>query len=328
MKSRGAAHQRREDAASAQDVAEGAGGGSGPTGGGWRFSGGKRATRGTPQGGVVSPLLANIYMNRYLRSFRLYGLDRRYGARLVNYADDFVVLCRHGAAEVLAQTRRWLRQMGLTLNEQKTRRVRRAARGVRLPGLHLRADATHRKDGHGTWVPRLPGRRCRGSRGASGRSSDRATRRRGTRWWRAQPRAARVGGYFCYGTRCTAYRAVDRYVVRTGPALSAPAAQGPLARDAALLRATCVFGELGVLRLQASSLGPPAHASGVRPVREPDAGKPHVRFDEEGRETSDGPLGEWTPDPKGRKQWGAAGPVHDRARPSLYRSSRASPTAS
>src|SRR5213594_2576921 len=54
------------------------------------------------------------------------------------------------------------------------------------------------------------------------------------------------------------------------------------------------------------------------PVREPDAGKPHVRFDEEGRETRDGPFGEWTPDPKGRKRWGAAGPVHDRARPSLY----------
>jgi RNA-directed DNA polymerase len=57
-------------------------------GGGWRFSGGKRATRGTPQGGVVSLLLANVYMNRYLRVFRLRALDRWYGARLVNYADD------------------------------------------------------------------------------------------------------------------------------------------------------------------------------------------------------------------------------------------------
>ena len=56
----------------------------------------------------------------------------------------------------------------------------------------------------------------------------------------------------------------------------------------------------------------------MKPVREPDAGKLHVRFDEEGRETRDGPFGEWTPAPKGRKRWGAAGPVHDRARPSLY----------
>src|SRR5712692_9509480 len=66
-----------------------------------RMSGGKKATRGTPQGGVASPLLANIYMHRFIKAFRKYGLDRRYGAVLVTYADDFVVLCRHDAVEVL-----------------------------------------------------------------------------------------------------------------------------------------------------------------------------------------------------------------------------------
>src|SRR5262249_57006414 len=55
-------------------------------GGGWRLSGGKRATCGTPQGGVISPLIANVYMNRYLKIFRLRGLDRRYRARLRTYA--------------------------------------------------------------------------------------------------------------------------------------------------------------------------------------------------------------------------------------------------
>lgn len=45
-----------------------------------RVSGGKKATRGTPQGGVASPLLANIYMHRFIKAFRQYGLDRRYGA--------------------------------------------------------------------------------------------------------------------------------------------------------------------------------------------------------------------------------------------------------
>jgi RNA-directed DNA polymerase len=86
-----------------------------------RMSGGKKATRGTPQGGVASPLMANIYMHRYIKAFRKYGLDRRYGAVLVNYADDFVVLCRHGAAEVLETTRRWMTGIGLALNEGKTR---------------------------------------------------------------------------------------------------------------------------------------------------------------------------------------------------------------
>src|SRR5262249_60650686 len=71
--------------------------------------------------GVTSPLLANIYMHRFIKAFRKYGLDRRYGAVLVTYADDFVVLCRHGAGEVLDTTRRWMTSIGLALNETKTR---------------------------------------------------------------------------------------------------------------------------------------------------------------------------------------------------------------
>jgi RNA-directed DNA polymerase len=53
-----------------------------------RFEGGKKSKRGTPQGGVLSPLLANIYMHRFIRAFRKHGLDQYYGAVLVNYADD------------------------------------------------------------------------------------------------------------------------------------------------------------------------------------------------------------------------------------------------
>lgn len=71
--------------------------------------------------GVISPLLANIYMHRFIKAFRKYGLDRRYEAVLVTYADDFVVLCRYGAGEVLEITRRWMASIGLTLNESKTR---------------------------------------------------------------------------------------------------------------------------------------------------------------------------------------------------------------
>jgi RNA-directed DNA polymerase len=119
----------------------------GPSGG-WRFTGGKRSTRGTPQGGVVSPVLANLYMNRSLKVFRQRGLDRRYGARLVNYADDLVVLCRYGAAEVLAQTRRWFAQMGLTLNEQKTRVCDGRTEPFTFLGYTF-GPLRYRKDGHG-----------------------------------------------------------------------------------------------------------------------------------------------------------------------------------
>lgn len=116
--------------------------------GGWRCTGGKRATRGIPQGGVISPLLANLSMNRYLQAFQPAGLGPRYGARLVNDADDFVVLCRHGAAEVLAQTRQWFQQMGLMLNEQKTRLCDGRREAFTFLGCPF-GPQYHRKDGPG-----------------------------------------------------------------------------------------------------------------------------------------------------------------------------------
>src|SRR6476619_6887119 len=70
-----------------------------------RMSGGKGNTRGTPQGGVASPLLANIYMNRFLKHWRLTGSGEAFYAHVVSYADDFVILSRGHAAEALAWTK-------------------------------------------------------------------------------------------------------------------------------------------------------------------------------------------------------------------------------
>src|SRR4030081_2632212 len=84
-----------------------------------RMSGGKKMKRGTPQGGVISPLLANIYMHRYIKAFRKHDLAKRYGATLVNYADDFVVLCQRNAPQALEVTRNWMTRIGLTINEEK-----------------------------------------------------------------------------------------------------------------------------------------------------------------------------------------------------------------
>ncbi len=96
-----------------------------------RFTGGKRSKQGTPQGGVISPLLANIYINRLLKAFARSDLMSRCGARIVNYADDFVVLCRPGsAARVLAQIRQWLVGMKLTLNEAKSCAAGGRSRGM------------------------------------------------------------------------------------------------------------------------------------------------------------------------------------------------------
>jgi RNA-directed DNA polymerase len=82
--------------------------------------GGKHAKLGTPQGGVLSPLLANVYMHRFIKAFRKFGLEKKYGAVLVNYADDFVVLCKRDAQGALATIRRWMTSIGLELNEAKT----------------------------------------------------------------------------------------------------------------------------------------------------------------------------------------------------------------
>ena len=59
-----------------------------------RVSGGKSCRKGTPQGGVISPLLANLYMNRFLKFWRLKECGTTFRARVVNYADDFVILSR------------------------------------------------------------------------------------------------------------------------------------------------------------------------------------------------------------------------------------------
>jgi len=77
--------------------------------------------RGTPQGGVLSPLLANIYMRRFLKVWTMRGNDRKYRSRIVNYADDFVLLCRRDAAEALTEAEDILTRLGLRLNEAKTR---------------------------------------------------------------------------------------------------------------------------------------------------------------------------------------------------------------
>ena len=59
-----------------------------------RMSGGRDNGTGTPQGGVVSPLLSNIYMNRFLKHWRVTGRDDVFQARVISYADDFVILGR------------------------------------------------------------------------------------------------------------------------------------------------------------------------------------------------------------------------------------------
>jgi RNA-directed DNA polymerase len=89
-------------------------------GGRRRIEGGKASRQGTPQGGVISPLVANLYMNRFLKHWRQSGRGEALQAHVINYADDFVILSRGHAAEALAWTDRVMKCVGLSLNRTKT----------------------------------------------------------------------------------------------------------------------------------------------------------------------------------------------------------------
>jgi group II intron reverse transcriptase/maturase len=97
-----------------------------------RDEGGERRTteakdkhRGTPQGGIISPLLSNLYFRRFLLAWQKFGHAMRFDAEVVNYADDLVILCPSGRGEVAMEAMRHLMsRLGLTVNEKKTRLVK------------------------------------------------------------------------------------------------------------------------------------------------------------------------------------------------------------
>ena len=91
--------------------------------------------RGTPQGGVISPLLANLYLNPLD-----HGVNEKTSgqARMVRYADDFVIACAAGRSGGLkARLQKWLQAKGLTLNEVKTRIVDIRKEGINFLGFNL-----------------------------------------------------------------------------------------------------------------------------------------------------------------------------------------------
>lgn len=76
--------------------------------------------RGCPQGAPISPLLSNLYMRRFILGWKTLGHQQRLQARIVNYADDFVICCRGTAKEAMHTMRRMIHQLKLTVNETKT----------------------------------------------------------------------------------------------------------------------------------------------------------------------------------------------------------------
>lgn len=80
--------------------------------------------RGSPQGAPISPMLANLYMRRFIAGWKSLGHERTLNARIVNYADDFVICCRGTAEQASAAMRAMMSKLKLTVNETKTRLCR------------------------------------------------------------------------------------------------------------------------------------------------------------------------------------------------------------
>jgi group II intron reverse transcriptase/maturase len=106
----------------------------------------RRRKRGTPQGGVISPLLANCYFRRFLLAWQLHGHQEQLDAYIVNYADDFVICCCPGNAGVaMAKMEALIMRLGLEVNKAKTRIARLPEESFDFLGYTI--GGFHGKDG-------------------------------------------------------------------------------------------------------------------------------------------------------------------------------------
>jgi RNA-directed DNA polymerase len=225
-----------------------------------RLTGGKSSTCGTPQGGVVSPLLANLYMNRFLKHWRASGRGEAYQARVVSYADDFVILSRRSAEEALAWTRPVMTKLGLTLNEAKT-----AVRDARREPFDFLGYSfgphRYRKDGH-WYLGASPSKKS--VLRLKAKVSDLLVPGNVGAWPEVRDRLNRLlrgwATYFSHGTRMPAYRAVDHHVHDRVRNFMARRHKVPT-RGTNRFNHEAVFGALGVLHLRRVHLGPPPCAA-------------------------------------------------------------------
>ena len=215
-----------------------------------RLTGGKRNKQGTPQGGVISPLLANLYMNRFLKHWRLTEQGHKLKAHVIAYADDFVILSRGHAEEAKAWAGAVMTRLGLSLNEAKT--SLRDAWKERFDFLGY---------SFGPHYSRKDGRRYLGaspSKKSVARLKPRisAILHRGNNapWGEICVKLNRVlkgwSGYFDHGTCTPAYRAIDNHVMTRVQHFLVKRHRVPSRGTARFSRET-VFGELGVLSLRA-----------------------------------------------------------------------------
>ena len=172
----------------------------------------KDERRGSPQGSPLSPLLANVYMRRFIVGWKILGHERRLDAHIVNYADDFVICCRGTADEAMATMRGMMSKLRLTVNETKTRLCRVPEESFDFLGYTI-----------GRCYSAKTGRPFIGTRPSAKkiahlRDEIRELTDRRWLWMDVEDRVARLNrlllgwsNYFCLGPVSPAYRAIDRH---------------------------------------------------------------------------------------------------------------------
>jgi group II intron reverse transcriptase/maturase len=108
-----------------------------------KYTGGKSNTKGTPQGGVISPLLANIYMNLLDRIVNNpNGYFSKRGITMIRYADDFILMSRHIEQEAIITAHNYLDRMGLIINTEKSKMVNAIEESFDFLGFTFRYDSS------------------------------------------------------------------------------------------------------------------------------------------------------------------------------------------
>jgi RNA-directed DNA polymerase len=118
-----------------------------------KISGGKKNKKGTPQGGVISPLLANAYLH-LLDSIinKVDGRYRRAGVKIVRYCDDFVIMGKRLTGVIHEDIKRIITRLGLTLNEEKTRIIDAKEESFNFLGFTIRYSRSRYKNGNKYWA--------------------------------------------------------------------------------------------------------------------------------------------------------------------------------
>ena len=110
-----------------------------------QYKGGKKNKEGVPQGGVISPVLSNLYLHLLDRIVSYSkGLFRKAGVEIVRYADDFVLMGRKLGSAPIQKIKELLDRMGLKLNEQKSKRIEAREEPFHFLGFVFRYDLNFR----------------------------------------------------------------------------------------------------------------------------------------------------------------------------------------